>query len=166
MKTKKCSEQRWPFFFGEILVEFGNTITDPLGWFGFFGNFIYVIGDVTIMLLPAIGALGIGGVVGGLFGQFGQTISDKIEANIAKVINLIVSPTAGALIAVIIMHGVNWFYQFGNPNIYTLYPALIGGGFGLLLAIVLAPDRPLPTGMVIYTIARTLMNGTRSVDEP
>jgi phosphonate ABC transporter permease subunit PhnE len=152
------------FLFGEIFEKVGNSITEPLGWFGFFGNFIYVIGDVTIMLLPALGALGVGGVVGGLFGDIGQTISDKMEAKAAKVINLVVSPIALALIAVLIMHGINWFYLFPNPNIYTLYPALIGGVFGLLMAILNDPDHPLPTGMVIYSIARTLMNGTRSVE--
>jgi phosphonate ABC transporter permease subunit PhnE len=152
------------FLFGKILLQVGSAIIEPLGWFGFFGNFIYVIGDISIMFIPAIGALAIGGVFGGLLGQIGQTISDKMDANVAKVINFFISPASFALLAVIIMRGVNWFYQFANPRVYGLYPAVIGLAIGLLLAIVYAPDRPLPTGMVIYTIARTLMNGTRSVE--
>jgi phosphonate ABC transporter permease subunit PhnE len=151
-------------FLGSILLTIGDQLIEPLGWFGFFGNFVYILGDLMNMLVPAIGALTIGAVIGGLLGQVGQTISDKLEANIAKIINLFISPIGFGLIAVVVMQGINWFYQFENPNIYTLYPAIIGGAVGLVLAIILAADQALPTGMVIYTISRTLMNGTRSVE--
>ena len=33
-----------------------------------------------------------------------------------------------------------------------------------ILAIITAPKQALPTGMVIYMITRTILNGTRSVD--
>lgn len=151
-------------FLGAVLLELGDALIEPLGWFGFFGNFIYILGDITTMLVPAIAALSIGGVVGGLFGQLGQTISDKIEEGLAKVITLITSPIAGALIAVLIMQGINWFYQFPDTRVTTLYPAAIGGAIGLLLAIIFSPTKPLPTGIVLYTMTRTLLNGTRSVE--
>jgi phosphonate ABC transporter permease subunit PhnE len=151
-------------FLGGILLKIGDAIIEPLGWFGFFGNFIYILGDLTTMLTPAVAALSIGAVVGGLFGQFGQTVSDKMEERIAKVITLIVAPIAMAILAVLIMQGVNWFYQFPDPRVSTLYPAVIGGVVGLILAIIFSPTKALPTGMILYTITRTLLNGTRSVE--
>jgi phosphonate ABC transporter permease subunit PhnE len=152
------------FFLGEILLQIGDSLVEPLGWFGFFGNFIYILGDLITMLISAIGALSIGAVVGGLLGQIGQTISDKVEAKLAKTINMVISPIAFGLIAVLIMRGIDWFYQFENTKIITLYPAIVGAVIGLIMAIIFAADQALPTGSVIYFIARTIMNGTRSVE--
>jgi phosphonate ABC transporter permease subunit PhnE len=151
-------------FLGGLLLEIGDLLIEPLGAFGFFGNFIYILGDMITMLVPAVGALSIGAIVGGLFGEFGQTISDKLEPQIGKVINLIITPIGLAVIAIVIMKGVNWFYQFEDPNVATLYPGIIGGVAGLVLAVIFSADSALPTGMVIYTITRTLLNGTRSVE--
>ena len=151
-------------FLAGVLLKVGNFLIEPLGWFGFFGNFIYILGDVIVMLAPAIGALTIGSIVGGLLGRIGQTISDKVEAKKAKLINLIISPISIGLIAMLIMQGVNWFYSFEDPYVYTLYPAIIGGIIGLVLAIIFSSDQALPTGMVIYSMSRTLLNGTRSVE--
>ena len=137
-------------FFGEVLLKFGDQIIEPLGWFGFFGNFIFILGDIIIMLAPPIAILSIGGAIGGLFGQIGQNVSDKLSEKTAKLINLIVTPISFALIAIIIMQAINWFYQFANPNISILYPGIIGAIAGLLLAIKSSATEPLPTGMMIY----------------
>jgi phosphonate ABC transporter permease subunit PhnE len=152
-------------FLGKLLIQIGNYLTPneevPLY---FLRNFVYQMGDIISMLVSAIAALVGGGIFGGLFGSFGQTISDRIAPATGKVINLIITPVAGASIAVLILQGVDWFYQFNNPAITLYWPAGIGAVIGLALAILASPKRPLPIGIVLYGIIRTILNGTRSVE--
>ena len=152
-------------FFGKLLIQIGIYLTPnedvPLY---FIRKFIFQVGDIITMLVPAIAALVGGGIFGGLFGHFGQTISDRITPATGKVINLIITPVAGASIAVLIMQGVDWFYQFNNPAITLYWPAGIGAVIGLVLAIMASPKQSLPIGIVLYGIIRTILNGTRSVE--
>ena len=152
-------------FFGKFLIQVGIYLTPnedvPLY---FIRKFIFQVGDIITMLVPAIAALAGGGIFGGLFGKFGQTISDRISPATGKVINLIITPIAGASIAVLLLQGVNWFYQFNNPAITIYWPAGIGAVIGLALAIMAPPKQPLPIGIVLYGIIRTILNGTRSVE--
>jgi phosphonate ABC transporter permease subunit PhnE len=105
-----------------------------------------------------------GGIFGGLFGNFGQTISDRIAPATGKIINLIITPIAGASIAVLILQGIDWLYQFNNPAITLYWPAGIGAIIGLVLSIIASPKRSLPIGIILYGIIRTILNGTRSVE--
>lgn len=152
-------------FVGKILLQIGEYLTPnvevPLY---FIRKFIFQVGDIITMLVPAIAALVGGGIIGGLFGNFGQTISDRIAPATGKIINLIITPIAGAAVAVLILQGVDWFYQFNNPDITLYWPAGIGAVFGLALAIMASPKQPLPIGIFIYGIIRTILNGTRSVE--
>jgi len=152
-------------FFGQLFIQIGNYLTPnedvPLY---FLRNFIFQVGDIVSMLVPAIAALVGGGIFGGLFGNFGQTISDRIAPATGKVINLILTPIAGASIAILIMQGVDWFYQFNNPATTIYWPAGIGAAIGLALALIASPKQSLPIGIVLYGIIRTILNGTRSVE--
>jgi phosphonate ABC transporter permease subunit PhnE len=132
--------------------------------FYFMRRFISQIGEIVTMLVPVIAALAGGGIVGGLFGKFGQTISDRIPAGTGKVINLVITPISIAAIAVLLMLGVDWFYQFNNPAITLWWPAGIGGVIGLVMAILSSPKKSLPIGIIFYGIIRTILNGTRSVE--
>lgn len=152
-------------FLGKLLLQIGTYLTPneevPLY---FIRKFIFQVGDIIIMLLPAIAALVGGGLFGGFFGYFGQTISDRIAPATGKIINLIITPVAGASIAILIMQGINWLYQFNNPAITVYWPAGIGGVIGLVLAIIASPKQSLPIGIVFYGIIRTVLNGTRSIE--
>jgi phosphonate ABC transporter permease subunit PhnE len=152
-------------FLGRLLLQIGDYLTPneevPLY---FLRRFIFQVGDIIIMLVPAFAALIGGGLIGGLFGNFGQTISDRIPQATGKIINLIITPLAGAIIAVLILQGVDWFYRFNNPAITLYWPAAIGAVIGLVLAILASPKQSLPIGIVFYGIIRTILNGTRSVE--
>jgi len=152
-------------FIGSILLQIGEYLTPnedvPLY---FIRKFIFQVGDIITMLVPAIAALVGGGIFGGLFGRIGQTISDRIPPTTGKIINLIITPIAGAAIAILIMQGVDWFYQFNNPAITFYWPAAIGAVIGLALAVMAPPKQALPIGIVLYGIIRTILNGTRSVE--
>ena len=142
----------------------GLALIEPLKSFGFIGNFVYQMGEASNLFIPAMSALGVGAAVGGTFGKIGQTINDKSPAPIVKVINLVFAALAGALLFGLIGAGIDWFYQIGNLSKTLYWPAGIGAVLGLVLAIIIAPKRALPTGMVIYFTLRTILNGTRSVE--
>jgi len=152
-------------FFGKLLLQIGDYLTPneevPLY---FLRKFIFQVGDIVTMLVPAIAALAGGGILGGLLGNFGQTVSDRISPATGKVINLLITPIAGAATAVLLLQGVDWFYQFNNPAITIYWPAGIGAIVGLALAILASPKQPLPIGIVFYGIIRTILNGTRSIE--
>ncbi|MCZ2127691.1 MAG: ABC transporter permease subunit [Anaerolineales bacterium] len=152
-------------FVGKFLLQLGAYLAPnkdvPLY---FLRKFVSQLGEITAILAPVFAALVGGGVFGGFFAQTGQRASDKMPASAAKVFNLIAAPVAGATVAVLIMQGLDWFYQYNNPSVTLYTPAAIGAAFGLALAFVVKPKQPLPVGTVIYGIFRTLLNGTRSVE--
>ena len=103
-------------FLGQLFLQIGDYLTPNVDVSLYFlRRFVYQFGDILSMLIPAITALIGGGIFGGLFGNFGQTISDKISPATGKIINLVITPIAGAAIAVLLMMGIDWFYQFNNP---------------------------------------------------
>ena len=152
-------------FIGKLFLQIGSYLTQdedvPLY---FLRIFVYQLGDIVTMLVPAIAALSVGGIFSGLAGYFGQIISDKIAPATGKLVNLILTPIAGAAIFVIIMQGVDWFYQFNNPAITLYWPAGIGAFVGLIGALIFSAKQMLPTGIVLYGIIRTILNGLRSIE--
>jgi phosphonate ABC transporter permease subunit PhnE len=142
----------------------GRAIIEPLGPFGFLGNFLYQMGEASTLVIPALTALGTGAVIGGALGNVGQTISDKASAPVVKIVNMIAAALAGAVLFALIGAGIDWLYQINNLSKTLFWPAGIGASIGLILAIITAPKQALPTGMVIYFITRTILNGTRSVE--
>jgi phosphonate ABC transporter permease subunit PhnE len=152
-------------FVGKLLIQIGAYLTPnedvPLY---FLRKFVFQVGDIITMLVPAIAALVGGGIFGGLFGSLGQTISDRIPRATGKLINLILTPIAGASTAFLLMQSVDWFYQFNNPAITIYWPVGVGAIIGLVLAIIASPKQSLPIGIILYGIIRTILNGTRSIE--
>lgn len=150
---------------GKLLLQIGDYLTpnEEVSLY-FIRKFIFQVGDIITMLAPAFAALVGGGLIGGLFGKFGQMISDRIPPATGKILNLIITPIAGASVAVLILQGVDWFYQFNNPAVTIYWPAGIGAAIGLVLAILASPKQSLPIGIVLYSIIRTILNGTRSIE--
>lgn len=151
-------------FFGEFCKLAGNALENILGPIGFLGYALFQIGDITLMLVPAITAIAFGGVVVSLFNKVGLSLQDNLNAKILKIINIVLSTVAGAILFALIMAVINWFYQFNNPNISLYYPVIIGGLAGFILGLIAQPKHPLPTGFVIYTITRTILNALRSIE--
>ena len=142
----------------------GLAIVEPLGSFGFLGNFIFQMGEVSNLLIPAFTALIAGAAVGSSLGNIGQTISDKSNPAVVKAVNLVTAALAGAVLFALIGAGINWLYQIGNLNKTLYWPAGIGAVIGIILALITSPKQALPTGLVIYGIIRTILNGTRSIE--
>jgi phosphonate ABC transporter permease subunit PhnE len=151
-------------FFGEFTKLAGKELEGVLGGFGFLGYALFQIGDITLMLAPAITAIAFGGVLASVLNRFGLTLQDHSNTKILKIINLVLSAIAGAILFALIMALINWFYQFNDPKISLYYPMIIGAVAGFILALIAKPKQALPTGFTIYTITRTILNATRSIE--
>lgn len=142
----------------------GDALIEPLGALGFFGNFVYQLGDSLRMLTPAFAALIVGGALGSLGGQVGQQAADRLDSRTVRIINLSVAALAGAALFALIGAAVDWFYQVLDPTITFVIPATLGAIGGALLTLRVDPRQPLPIGYWVYFVMRTLFNGIRSVE--
>ncbi|MCP4141044.1 MAG: ABC transporter permease subunit [Chloroflexi bacterium] len=150
--------------FGISFRALGAAMIEPLGIFGFLGNFIFQIGEIVVMLTPGLVGIVTGAILGSILSKIGQRISDNRPAAQVRLTNIILASVAGAALFAILGAGVEWFYQLANP-IKTLYiPAAVGAILGLILALTTSAKKPMPTGLIFYTITRTILNGTRSVE--
>ena len=152
------------FQLARLVMSAGQGLIPALGSFGFMGNFMYQVGDIILVITSVLGALAAGGAVSSLFSRFGQQTTEKIPSAGVKILNLILTPIAIALFLVLGGQLIEWIYQIGQP-FYTLWgPLVTGVVVGLTLAIFSKPKDALPTGMVIYYITRTFLNGLRSIE--
>jgi len=135
-----------------------------LGTLGFLATFLFQVSDILRIATPALGALGAGGAFASFLGRIGQRTAEKNLTGSVKAINFVVASMAGATIFGLSGWLVEWLYQIGRFE-YTFWaPVLAGAGLGLLLAAFTQPKDTLPTGMVIYSITRTILNALRSVE--
>lgn len=147
-----------------IMKTLGASLTKTLGAFGFLGNFLYQGGDIIGVLMAVLGGLAAGGVLSSFLGRIGQRSTERMHANVLKVINLGLTAVAGATLFFLLGQLIEWLYQIGNP-LYTLWgPVATGVLLGLLLAAFNKPKDSLPIGLAIYFITRTVLNALRSVE--
>jgi phosphonate ABC transporter permease subunit PhnE len=152
------------FLLSDLSLSAGNTIVQPLGRFGFLGNFIIQLGDSLRILIPLFAAFAGGSALGGFTGNLGQTASDQLKSSTVKAINLILTTLAGAVLFGLIGAVINWFYQIDDLTKTLWIPGAIGGISGIVLAIRTGPKEPLPIGSTIYYVIRTILNAIRSVE--
>jgi phosphonate transport system permease protein len=79
-------------------------------------------------------------------------------------LNGLLSALAAATLSVMLGWGIGWLYEIKNLAYTLVYPAGVGALLGILLAIFSQPKQPLPIGLVIYTITRTILNAVRSIE--
>ena len=148
----------------QTALTFGQALIEPLGRLGFLGNFISQLGDVLHISLPLVIALSGGAVVGSPMSALGQRISDRYSAKVVKIINLLLSAAAGALVFILIGAVINWFYQINDPLKVFIIPGGVGALLGILVAVRTDPKDLMPLGSTIYMITRTILNSIRSVE--
>jgi phosphonate ABC transporter permease subunit PhnE len=151
-------------FIAFIGFALGSYLEDNLGTFGFLGNFIYQLSDILRMTTPALAALAVGGVIGNFGGRSGQFISDRWSPGAVKITNVIIAAIAGAAVFAVVGAGIDWLYQLADLTRTFIIPAGVGAVLGIVLALWVTPKRALPIGSLIYTITRTLLNATRSIE--
>jgi len=154
----------WLFQLAELTTALSLGIRDALGPAGFLATFLFQLGDILRVITPAVGALVSGGMLGSMFGRVGQRATERGSEAVVKLVNLLTSAAAGAMLFGLLGLLVEWLYQIGRPAYTTWGPILLGGGLGLLLAMFTKPKDTLPVGLVIYTLTRTILNSLRSVE--
>jgi phosphonate ABC transporter permease subunit PhnE len=151
-------------FIAFIGFALGSYLKDNLGTFGFLGNFIFQLSDILRMTTPALAALAVGGVIGNFGGRIGQFISDRWSPGAVKITNVFIAAIAGAAIFALVGAGIDWLYQLADLTRTFYIPAAVGAVLGFGLALWVTPKKALPVGSLIYTITRTLLNVTRSIE--
>jgi phosphonate ABC transporter permease subunit PhnE len=135
-----------------------------MGSFAFLGNFLFQTGDIVSIITPALGGLAAGGALSSFLGKLGLRTAEKLSPKGLKLFNVIFTTLAGAITFGLIGQLVEWLYQLGQP-LYTLWgPTLTGAILGFALAAFTPAKATLPTGLVIYYITRTFLNGLRSIE--
>ncbi|MBV5331896.1 hypothetical protein JZU69_05980, partial [bacterium] len=135
-----------------------------MGSLAFLGNFLFQTGDIVSIITPALGGLAAGGALGSFMSKLGLQTADKLSPGGVKLFNVIFTTLAGAVTFGLIGQLVEWLYQIGQP-LYTLWgPTFTGALLGFALAIFTRAKATLPTGLVIYYVTRTFLNGLRSIE--
>jgi len=152
------------FQLASLAKNLGLIGISKLGPLAFLGNFLFQTGDIVSIITPALGGLAAGGALSSFLGRLGQRSTEKLSPGSVKIFNIVFSTLAGATVFGLIGQLLEWLYQINDP-VYTLWgPVLTGSMLGLVLALFTKSKDTLPTGMVIYYITRTFLNGLRSIE--
>jgi ABC-type phosphate/phosphonate transport system permease subunit len=149
---------------GALGIQLGLWLKVKLGTFGFLGNFIFVISDLVLIVLPLLGAL-IGLFVlastgSSLFRRFLRAANPQL----AKGLTVVVAALAAALLTGILFAGIAWLYEVENVARFVGLPAVVAGAIMLVVGLTRDIDQPVPTGMIIYNITRTILNVLRAIE--
>ena len=144
-------------------LSLGDTLQPLLGGFGFIGRFIRDLGDILNMAITVITALAVAGIFSGFAGRLGNNIS-RNQGILLQILHTVLSVAAGVMLFLLIAATINWFYQFREWMDFYIRMSAIGGVLGLILSLLVKPATPLPTGLVIYYVSRTIFNALRSIE--
>jgi phosphonate ABC transporter permease subunit PhnE len=152
------------FQLASLAKNLGLIGISAFGPFAFLGNFLFQTGDIVGIITPALGGLAAGGALSSFLGRLGMQTAEKLPPAGVKLFNMVFSTLAGAVTFGLIGQLVEWLYQLDQP-LYTLWgPVLTGALLGLALAVFTKSKATLPTGMIIYYVTRTFLNGLRSIE--
>ncbi len=149
---------------GTLGIKLGLFLQAELGAFGFLGNFVFIIGDLIVIILPFLGALiglfALSSLASSLSGRFLRATKPAV----AKVFTVVVATLTGALLVALLFAGIAWLYEIENVVRFVSLPALVAGAIMLVISLSIHVERPVPTGMIVYNIMRTILNALRSIE--
>ena len=145
-------------------IKLGSVLQEALGPFGFLGNFLFVMADLIHLIVPLLGGL-IGlfmllSTASSLSGRFLRSARPAA----ARAFSAIAAALAGALLAALVAGGIAWLYEVDSRLSFIGVPAAVVGGIMLVISLLVDVQRPVPTGMFIYNIIRTVLNALRSIE--
>ncbi len=135
-----------------------------LGDWSFFGNLVLIFSDVIVLGLPALGAFIGLFMLNPVINRILEPLLPKLSPAVGKVLAVGFAVLAGAVLFGVVAAALNWFYEFGNLSDVVAVPAVIGAVAFAGLAVAFDPHRPIPTGMFVYYVIRTIMNTFRSIE--
>ncbi len=136
-----------------------------LGPLDFLGNFLFTLGDALVILLPLLGGMVGAFALASLVGPASESVLRRSGKTIGgKIFTVVMAFLAGATLLGLLAAFVVWLYQWANPQYNIGLPALLGGIVVGLVALPLSPDRPMPTGLILYYTSRTILNALRAIE--
>jgi ABC-type phosphate/phosphonate transport system permease subunit len=149
---------------GTLGIKLGLFLQAELGAFGFLGNFVFIIGDLIVIILPFLGALiglfALSSLASSLSGRFLRATKPAV----AKVFTVVVATLTGTLLVALLFVGIAWLYEIENVVRFVSLPALVAGAIMLVISLSIHVERPVPTGMILYNVMRTILNALRSIE--
>ncbi len=151
------------YLLSSLMLTWGNALDAALGNFGFLGRFIRDLGDILNTIVRVLVALAVAGVFNSFAGRWGEALSRRKDS-LSRAAHVILAIVAGAALAIMLMAIINWFYLFKDINLYYLYAGGIGAILGLLASLRYKSTEPVPSGLTLYYVSRTIFNALRSVE--
>ena len=155
------------------LTGLGN-VSFTLDAFGFVGNFIKVLFDLLVILLPILAAFILALVGGSLGARYGQEMVLRLEAGTAKIVTAVLAVAGSAVFVVLFGYLLIWVNVLGVRELVPettgeqvallVWPALIIGVLVAAYSLTRPPKQQYPIGMVIYNITRGTLNTLRSIE--
>jgi phosphonate ABC transporter permease subunit PhnE len=142
----------------------GASLARALGPFGFLGTFVMNLGDILGVLIVMIVALTVGAIIAGWAGTAGQFITERFAPAPLKGINLALGALAGATLGLLTGGLIDWFYSLDNAAQFIAILAVVGAVIGAATAARYKAKDPLPIGLAIYFVVRTILNALRSIE--
>lgn len=150
---------------GGIGLRLGQGLEAILGSFAFLGNFLFVASDTLIIFLPLIGGIVGAFALASLAGTLAENMLRRLGTSAgAKIFSVVMAVLAGAILFGLLTASVLWLYEIANPWYYLGIAGAIGAIIFGAMAVALSPDRPMPTGMILYYGSRTVLNTLRSIE--
>jgi phosphonate ABC transporter permease subunit PhnE len=140
----------------------------------FVGNFIFVLIELFVLLLPilfgAIGAL-MANTVGG---RFGTRMTMQLEETPARALTFVTTLLGTAVLFLIITFALSWVNLLGIRQFIPetvqeqfpifVIPALVLGLIAAAFSLRGSAKHHYPIGLVIYNVTRTIFNAVRSIE--
>ncbi|MFQ5436094.1 MAG: hypothetical protein ACE5FD_14575, partial [Anaerolineae bacterium] len=151
-----------------------QSLRDGLGFAGFVGNFIVVMVNLFLLLLPLlVGFIGL--LLAVTFGgRYGQEAVMRLPDGAARVLTAVLTALGVAIFAYILFYTLSWINLLGIrdhlPEAESAWvsllatPALILGILAGLASLRAHPKRHFPVGMATYTVTRGTFNTLRAIE--
>ena len=141
---------------------------------GFVGNFIFVLIDLTLLLLPV--SLGLMGTLAAfsLGNRFGQRMIMRLADTPSRALTFVTTVLGTAVLFITIAYSLNWLNVLGirefmpetaraQIGLFAI-PGFILAGIAGLLTLRLPAKYHYPIGLVIYNVTRSSFNALRSIE--
>jgi phosphonate ABC transporter permease subunit PhnE len=143
----------------------GMGLEAILGPFGFLGNFLFVASDTLAISLPLVGGLAGLFVIASFAGVASENFVRRVGNTLwGKLYTIMMSFLAGMALVGLPAMVIRWLYTLPNFWISVGWPAVIGGLVMTLVAVMIKVDHPMPTGLTVYFITRTILNILRAIE--
>jgi phosphonate ABC transporter permease subunit PhnE len=148
----------------DLLQVAGNWASPYLGAFGFLAQFFATVGELLEFGVILIAAVFGAGALVMLSNRLGHSLRRGLSQGVARTINIPLSMTAGALVALLVARGIAWFYEWNDPARTLWIPIAVGAVVGLLLALRSIRKDAVKVGLGTYYVTRTVFNVLRAIE--